>query len=388
MKHVSVNFIPPDRPGEPAGYIKLLRSTWLIQNAAHQNSVWSDAKTRLRVVLVGNTQSLPPQIMEFLQDRYDLTCESQLYEEISQQYPGITSRLGGQYSIFPFAFFRWILIDRLFCGDPVLCYDGDIVHNADLDDLSRAFQGLTRTATSTAFAAISDRRWFSIWAENLKHFDRSPGAFLASHLPALKYGLTQFLQSPEEYFAKFLIESGVLPNDELPEEFKYWVVPQPQNLPRLNNFVATKTHNQIQAPMKYNRVDGVDFINSKPVSFWHMQKPFMSQLSCLAIFREVAPHLDPGKIFPFNFYGQAPDQDYIYCSDPLCDPNEGLAVPAGMKNLALEFIRMEHSNLGVRPRENPFHPEFLYDYYFRHFDFSLLFNNARWPTAGRWCGTP
>jgi hypothetical protein len=268
----------------------------------------------------------------------------------------------------------------------VLCYDGDIVQNVGLDELSRAFQGLTRTATSTAFAAISDRRWFSIWAENLKHFDRSPDAFLSPHLRSLKYGLNQFYHSPEEYFAKFIIDSGVLPNDDLPDDFDYWVVPQPQNLPRLNNFVATKTHTKIHAPMGYNRSNGVDFINSKPVAFWHMQKPFMSQLSCLAIFREVAHSHDPGKIFPFNFYGRVPEKDYIYCTDPLCNSDNGLSVPDKLINIANEFIRAEHNNsmFGVQPPEDPFHPAFLYDYYFRRFDFSLLFNNARWPIAGCW----
>lgn len=386
MKHVSVNFIPPDRPGEPAGYVKFLRSTWLIENAAHQNRLRPDAKTRLHVVLVGNTQSLPPRIMDFLKANYDLTCETDLYEEISREYLSITNIFDGLYSIFPFAFFRWILIDRLFGGDPVLCYDGDIVHNLGLDELSRAFQGLTRTATSTAFAAISDRQWFSIWAENLKHFDRDPNAFLALHLPRLRHGIEQFRHSPEEYFAKFLIESGALPNDELPEDFRCWLIPQPQNLPRLNNFVSTKTHSSIQHPMDYRRIDGVDFINSQPVAFWHMQKPFMSQLSCLAIFRELAPQRDPGKIFPFNFYGRTSNRDYIYYTDPLSDLTESLAVPDELLPLATEFIQAERHNLmaGAHPPANPFHPAFLYDYYFSRYDFSLLFNNARWPIAGRW----
>lgn len=386
MKHVSVNFIPPDKPGQPPGYVKFLRSTWLVENAVHQSRVRPSARTRLRVVLVGNTQSLPPRIMDFLKDSYDVTFETPLFEEISREYLSITNGFDGLYSVFPFAFFRWILIDRLFCGDPVLCYDGDIVHNVGLDDLSQAFEGLTRTATSTAFAAISDRQWFSIWAENLKQFDRNSGGFLGAHLPRLKHGIRQFRHSPEEYFAKFLIDSGVLPNDELPDEFKYWLVPQPQNLPRLNNFVETKTHAEIPYPMAYSRDDGVDSINSRPVAFWHMQKPFMSQLSCLAMFREVVTHLDPGKIFPFSFYGRLSDPDYIYCTDPLGSVTESLAVPDQLTSLATEFIRLEKESLmsGAFPPNNPFHPAFLYDYYFRRFDFSLLFNDARWPVAGRW----
>jgi hypothetical protein len=231
MKHVSVNFIPPDRQGDPAGYVKLLKSTWLIENASHQERLWSDAKTRLCIVLVGNTDSIPQSIMDFLRTRYDVTCQSELYNEIFSQFPNICKSFGGPYSVFPFSFFRWILVDRLFHGESVLCYDGDIVQNARLDDLSQAFEGLTRTATSTAFAAISDRRWFSAWTENLKLFDRSPKTFLTPYLSRLRGGYAQFRDSPEEYFAKFLIESGELPNDDLPEEFDYWVVPQPQYLP-------------------------------------------------------------------------------------------------------------------------------------------------------------
>ncbi len=385
MKHVSANYIPPDKAGEPAGYARFLKSTWLVENALHQARVGGDETTKLCVVLVGNTASIPDEVMGFLRDHYDVSCQTPLYEEICRSFPNLCRRLNGPYSVFAFGFLRWVLVDRLFGGEPVACYDGDIIHNAPLDALSRAFEGLTRTATSTAFAAISDRAWFSAWTENLKLFDRSPRAFVAPHLHRLRAGHRQFAASPEEYFAKLLIETGELRNDELPEDFGYWIAPQPQHLPRLNNFFETRTHRRIPTPMDYSRVGGVDLIDGKPLAFWHMQKPFMSQLSCLAMFRETAAEPDPGRIHPFNYYGRVPDERDVEASDSL-DPGDFLSVPAELRGLAQRVIEMESQSTaaGTPPAQDPFHPAFLYDYYFRRFDFSLLFNDRRWPVAGQW----
>ncbi len=323
--------------------------------------------------------------MELLASTFEVFDATARYEALVAEFPSIVSTFGGLYAVFGFSFIRWLLIDQIFDGEPVICCDGDILHNVPLDDLSDAFKGVTRTCTSTAFAAISDREWFSSWKRNLRRLERDPAGFFRVHLHRLPKGFPQFNSSPEEYFAKFLIETGELPHQETPD-FPYWIVPQPQILPRLFNFVRIAGPERIPTPMIYERVDGIDSLNGKPVAFWHMQKPFMSQLSGLAIFRERAHKLHPGRIPPLSFYGHVPRSEFYELNDPFHHMGGVPTVPANMAALAKWFVDHERETFGSAPApiRNPFHAAFLYDYYFKRGDLGLLFNDATWPRSGDW----
>lgn len=385
MRHVSVNFLRPPSPDRPSGIDGLRRSTWLVENAEHVVRIHGRSGRKLIVVFVGRCDLIPPDMMELLNSTFEVFDATARYESLGAEFPGILTACGGLYGMFGFAFIRWLLIDQMFDGEPVVCCDGDVVHNLPLDDLSDAFKGVTRTCTSTAFAAISDREWFSSWKRNLKRLERDPADFFGIHLRSLPKGLSQFNSSPEEYFAKFLIEAGELPHQELPD-FPYWIVPQPHMLPRLFNFVRIAGPEKVPTPMIYKRVDGIDFINGKPVAFWHMQKPFMSQLSALAIFREKAKKLHPGRIPPLSFYGHLPRSEFYELNDPFYHLGGAPTVPENMIALAQWFVDCERKTFESAPApiRNPFHAAFLYDYYFKRGDLGLLFNEATWPRGGDW----
>lgn len=386
MLHVSVNFVPAPAPGKPPPLKQFRRSTWLVENARHVKRFGSSGGEKLCVVLVGATDCIPQNILDELSDSFTVRIETQLYERICEGFPTLVARLGGMYRIFSFAFMRWLLIERLFDWAPVLCYDGDILHNVPLDQLSAAFRGITRTATSTAFAAISNPDWFRSWARHLELLERAPSPDFDRHVTRLAGGYDTFNATPEEYFAKLLIEAGELPQDELDISFPFWIVPQPHLLPRLYNFVETKALNRIPVPMSYARTGGTDTLNGKPLAFWHMQKPFMSQLSALAIFREKQPQTDPQTIHAYNFYGQIATEKRVRQIDPYHSDGGYDTVPANLEQLALSLLRLDaqFAQSSVADERNPFHPAFLYRYYFQHRDFSLLFNNHRWPKPGCW----
>lgn len=378
--------MPPPEPGKLPGADQFRNATWLVENAKHVRRRASTSQDRLTVVLVGHTESLPGALLDELRDAFNVRIETQLYERICAQYPELVGRLGGMYRTFTFGFMRWLLIRSLYGDAPVLCYDGDVIHNMPLDTLSAAFRGITRTATSTAFAAISNPDWYRAWTDNLEKLNRDPAAFLRVHAARLKHGPQQFSTSPEEYFAKFLIEAGELPQDELDESFPCWIVPQPHLLPRLYNFVETRSLNRIPAPMRYARENGSDSLNGKPVAFWHMQKPFMAQLSALAYFREREPRLDPRRIYAHSFYGRVAANADLERVDPYHEDQGYDAVPFYLRDLALRLIKVEQhcTKMQLQSGINPFHPAFLYDYYFVKSDLSILFNNHRWPKPGCW----
>jgi len=385
MRHITVNFIRPSAD-RTAGFSALTESTWLLENVEHLRRVHARSKDRLNVLLVGQTDAIPESVLESLRSSCVVHDVAREYDALAAEFPNVMNRFGGPYSVFGFGFLRWLLVDRVFPGEPVLCYDGDVVHNVALDDLAQAFQGITRTATSTCFASIADREWFRVWRQNLGRLNSDFAGFLDRHLPGLPYGFDQMLSSPEEYFAKFLIEAGELPHQELDDTFPFWIVPQPQMLPRLFNFVRIDGVERIPTPMHYARTEGIDRINDRPVAFWHMQKPFMSQLSALAILSRSPQPTVPGAIPPLIFYGhRASASDYLM-NDPYHHLGGTPTVPWTLYGFADWLVKQQKSlrDARGRPADNPFHPAFLYDFYFRTHDFSPVFNRARWPIADTW----
>lgn len=387
MIHVSVNFVAPSDLSGHASVARLRMATWIVENAGHLERRALAGKGEHIVVLVGAVDRLPPALLDQLAESCTVHLAPKPYEELCREYPRIVTLCGGPYRTFTFGFLRWLLIERLFAGEPCLCYDGDIVHNVPLRQLADAFAGITRTATSTAFAAISDRSWFAAWKDGLKRLEANTRGFLATHAASLPGGPGRFAASPEEYFAKCLIEAGELPHQEPPDDFPFWIVPQPHLLPRLYNFVRIPSLPTIPQPMRYRRAaDGTDMINDKPLAFWHMQKPFMSQLSALLHFSEVDPGSDPARIYPFNFYGFVPTRRNVGRTDPY-DHEDGFSVvPPEQQEIARSLIALqkEFHEAGLPHDRNPFHPEMLYRRFFVEHDFSLLFNNRRWPKPDRW----
>jgi len=385
MRHVSVNFIRPSSD-RAAAYATLTESTWLVENAEHLRTVHSRSKDSLHILLVGQTDAMPAGVLEALRASCVVHDVAREYDAIAAEFPNVMTYFGGPYAVFGFGFLRWLLIDRIFPGEPVLCYDGDIVHNVPLDDLAEAFKGVTRTATSTCFASVADGEWFRAWRRNLERIEADFPAFLDKYLPTLSYGVDQIRSSPEEYFAKFLIEAGELPHQELDESFPYWIVPQPQMLPRVFNFVRIAGVERIPTPMTYRRVDRIDRISDKPVAFWHMQKPFMSQLSTLAVLSG-NPQLDKAeRIPPMIHYGRrASVSDYLM-NDPYHHLGGTPTIPWSLLGLANWLAAQQKAmrEKGVRAADNPFHPAFLYDFYFRKHDLSMPFSRARWAITDAW----
>ncbi len=388
MRHVTVNYVPPG-PGAPAE-ARLRRMTCLVENADRMGRLGLAAGPGLDVVLVGGAGRLSPGMLEALRaGGCRIHDADPAYAALVRRFPRVVEAFGGPWRVHVFGFLRWLVVDALFPGEPVLCYDGDTLHNVPLARLGDAFAGVTRTATSTCFAAIADRAWFRGWAQGLAQLEQGVESFFAPLAAQLRGAGCRMRSSPEEFFAKILIERGDLPQDPLPPGFPLWVVPQPHLLPRLWNFVRIPGGpERVPSPMRYRREGGIDCINDLPVAFWHLQKPFLSQLGACSHQRRLPPSAVRRRCFPFSHYGNPPSEALARGIDPYHDEG-GFPLdspPQEAQERARELLEEERrarAGHGDGPG-NPFGIRSVYREYFVDGDLSPLFNDDAWPRPGAW----
>ncbi|BBK38028.1 hypothetical protein STAQ_31060 [Allostella sp. ATCC 35155] len=386
MRHVTVNFIRFAGAGE--GEAALRRATCLVENARHLRRDGRGDGAWLDIVLLGDVEALSPAVRaELERPPCRLHDGRAAYAELVDRHPRLLERFAGPYGVIGYALLRWTLIARLFPGEPLLCYDGDILHNVPLRDLERAFAGLTTTATSTCFAAISDPRWFSAWEEAVLALEDDPGRFDRLMQGALSGTGASPQLSAEEFLAKVLIEDGTLRQDPLPADFPYWIVPNPHALPRLYCYVRPRgAPERIDMPMRYERRRGIDHVGGRPVAFWHMQKPFLNQLGVLSTLEAADPAHHPGRVPVLSFYGRFPYDALVRAVDPYHDEFP-MPLPAPrLRPLARTMIAAElrHWEDGTPVDRNPFSAAAIYRRYFEEGDLGLLFNDRTWPEPGIW----
>ena len=207
-----------------------------------------DRGAALDVVLVGDLSDGPDAYLAALREHgAEVHVATELYLRLADEFPNVVSRFAGPYGIFSFALLRWLLVDALFPGEPVACYDGDVIHSMPLTAIADAIDGRTGTATSTAFTVVSDRSWFESWRRNLERLEEDMDGFWRRAADATGFAALPevYRYSAEEYFAKALIEAGELPGRQ-PAMPGCWLLAQPQYLPRL--YAYTRAIGSSHAP--------------------------------------------------------------------------------------------------------------------------------------------
>jgi hypothetical protein len=392
VRHVTVNFVPP------AGYSALLKHTCIAENVERLDRLGFARDASLDVVFVGDVAALPEEYLARLREHgAEVHLEGELFLRLAEEFPNVIARFGGPYGIFSFALLRWLVVDALFESEPVACYDGDVIHSLPLRLIGAALDGQTGTATSTAFAAVSARSWFESWRRNLRSLDqdlegfwqRMAGATGFPRLPQL------YRYSAEEYFAKALIECGELPQDVEPELADCWLLVQPQYLPRLYAYTRPPGQCFVPTPMVYRRAGGVDYVNDKPVAFWHLQKPFLGMLG-VALARPMIGLDGTSPVLPLDFYGFSPTDEWVSLADPFLaefpypfDPYYDEAPTAahpvdGAERTSLRRYRRSMSHRFGSGVENPFSLAAVCRHFFDREDLSGLFNSTAWPVPDAW----
>jgi hypothetical protein len=401
MRHVTVNFVPP--AGSTArqgswGHAALTRHTCLTQNVERLHRLGLSRGTTLDVVLVGDLTDVPDGYAARLEELgAQVHVETDVYLRLAAEFPNVVERFAGPYGIFSFALLRWLLVDALFPGETVACYDGDVVHAMPLADIAAAIGGRTGTGTSTAFVAVGDRSWFESWRRNLKRLDSDLEGFWRRAADATGFAALPevYRYSAEEYFAKALIESGELPQDLELSLPGCWLLVQPQYLPRLYAYTRPPGASHAPTPLVYRRSAGVDFLNDRPVAFWHLQKPFLGLLG--VVNARPACGLDTSaRVRPLDFYGFAATDEWVrmadeylkefpYPFDPYYDeaPYPLDPVDDEERRVLRRHRRAMQQRHGFGP-ENPFSLAAVCERFFGEDDLSALFNPETWPVQGVW----
>ncbi len=402
MRHVTANFVPP--AGSTArqgswGYAALTRHTCVAQDVERMHELGFDRGARLDVVLVGDLGDVPGSYLAGLTDRgAEVHVATDVYLRLAAEFPRVVERFGGPYGIFSFALLRWLLVEALFPGEAVACYDGDVMHSMPLASIAAAIDGRTGTATSTAFAAVSDGRWFEAWRRNLERLEADMDGFWRSAAEATGFEpLPQvYRYSAEEYFAKALIESGELPQNLEPAMPGCWLLVQPQYLPRLYAYTRPIGSSHAPTPLAYRRdPDGVDRLDDRPVAFWHLQKPFLGLLGVVNA-RPLAGVEATGRVRPLDFYGFAATDEWVRMADEYLkefpypfDPYSAEApyplepVDDDERRALRRFRRAMQQRHGFGP-ENPFSLAAVSRRFFVDGDLSALFDADTWPAPGVW----
>ncbi|GLI36592.1 hypothetical protein GHYDROH2_00930 [Geobacter hydrogenophilus] len=185
-------------------------------------------------------------------------------------------------------FLRWLVIEDVFNGAPVIHYDGDIVFNElpevihdRLGDKTFVLHGCP------AFVSISDTKWLAEYRANLMHFVADIEAYSSTAWKeregweisySKKWAGCRFrtIISSDQDFISHLIHTDRLPQ-QLPID-----VPSRADLVLFSDPLYFFGHFENMLPISYKRVDGVDYFNGVKVAFWHMQSDFVRYLRVFA----------------------------------------------------------------------------------------------------------
>jgi hypothetical protein len=182
---------------------------------------------------------------------------------------------------------RWLLIGRMFPGEPVLCFDADLVLNVPASSIIDDNGGRTFMVGSTCFVHISDDTWFRGYEETLRRFENDIDAFWeewqqkADH-PFIK--ITTKDDIDEERFVRFCVEAGFVPNQWPGKDSQFLYVPFPT---LLDGFTMPFRSEKWVWPISYTRVGACHHFNGEPLAFLHFQREFSYLLASWLIQRQV-----------------------------------------------------------------------------------------------------
>ncbi|MGC1782962.1 MAG: hypothetical protein WA708_10625 [Acidobacteriaceae bacterium] len=193
-------------------------------------------------------------------------------------------------------FLRWLVI-KDFCGNsPFVHYDADVVFNATPEELDSAFAGLTFVLQGCpAYTRVSDPTWLEIYETELDSFNRNIKAYSENAWNQRDSYITRFkelnsniwdrrLLSSDQDLLQFLTLSGRLAQADAA------VISARNNYALFQNPITIRRDLQLSRPFKYERRDGIDYINSVKVAFWHMQGDFSDYLGYATFRNQLGNH--------------------------------------------------------------------------------------------------
>ena len=222
-----------------------------------------------------------------IESGYKLHDVNLIYSEFSEKYD-ILGLFGDDEKK---RFLRWPVINKYFCGERIVHYDGDIVFNEDPEAIKDKVGALTFVLKGCpAFTVINDPEWFSQYEEQLKLFTDNIDDY--SEKAWESYKKYEVINDPkwagmryrriissDQEFLSHLVCSDLIhqskPDDIMKNLGEYILFDNPLWPSQINH----------EIPFTYKRIDGVDYFNDKKILLWHMQSGFTFYLARF-IFRQ------------------------------------------------------------------------------------------------------
>jgi len=307
------------------------------------------SKNNIDLIIIDGYEKYDKQYLDSLEDvGYSIVNASKQYHFLSKKFH-ILNRFG-EYE--KKCFLRWLILEDLYSGDPVIHYDGDIVFNETPERLDNIFGKYTFICRGwPGFASIRNPEWYEQYSCNLNSFTDNIESYSADawekrigweHTYEDNWAGSRYrkiITSDQDLISHLLHTKNLL--QESPQE----ILNQSKDLILFDNPTYFFAQNMDIAPFRYSRQNGVDYINDKKIAFWHMQSDFCYYLK-LVYFWDYLMNLDIKILNPlerkkFKLY------EKIKC----------LIIEAGAKIFVRDGSRLK-----------------LCQYFFETNDFHLLFN--------------
>ncbi len=166
-------------------------------------------------------------------------------------------------------FLRWLVLETVFPGAPVLAMDADVVWRAEPYEMLQAWSagGSTLCHSSPCFAFIKDAAWYEAYRSGLRRLAEDPGFgadFAKDHFTGLYH---------DQALLQFLIGAGEIENDVSSLvghglSARWFMGANPLNIAPAKG----------EAPFAFAQSATEDRIGGKPVAYWHMQQRFARYL--------------------------------------------------------------------------------------------------------------
>ncbi len=233
------------------------------------------------VFVLDGYEKLPDAYIEDLASNHvmlrDVGAETR---EVLNRFEGLQSLYnagqGSQYETL--CFIRWVVMRQVLAGESFLHIDTDLFFQESNAFICGLFEGRTGTFGSPCLTAVSDPAWLDQYEYALGRVANDRAAYQAE----IGYGGNEFrkdISSDQDLVIAMeatgrLLISGM---NELREFYQVFVNPiWPYQSPpgRI---------------LKYEDLDGRDFIDGKPVLFWHLQNNCADYLSRFVTLKNFQP---------------------------------------------------------------------------------------------------
>lgn len=248
------------------------------------------------VFVLNGFEKIPEFYIQDLKDQHvNLHNATDLTNSILKKYEKLNTLYGaGQGNLYEtLCFIRWIVLKEIMNNESFLHIDTDLFFQENNEFICELFKGRTGTFGSPCLTSISNQSWLLQYEEALDRIAEDRLKFQSE----IGYEGNEFRKniSSDQDLVIAMESKGILVSekmDELNNQYQIFVNP-------LWPYPRTPS-NKIQ----YEDRGGKDFINGKPVLFWHLQNNCADYLSRYVVLKNyssswLGTYLPQKLCFPF-----------------------------------------------------------------------------------------